>query len=175
MKRKDTSPPAFRHVYETVFPLIVRVVYKITGDMDSAEELCQEAFIRYYERRNKIPDANQAKYWLIRVAKNLALNYQKRKTREYRAYERSYFEPRHVDDSAEVGMMKEQSHEAVRDALNELPENLKVVLVLKEYGELSYREISSILGISEGNVKVRAYRAREKLAQNLKDGDVYVP
>lgn len=175
MKRNEYSPPEFKYVYESVFPLIVRVVYKITGDMDTAEELCQEAFIRYYERRHKIPDADQAKYWLIRVAKNLALNHQKRKGREYKAYERSFFEPKHVDDSAETGLMKEESHEAVRDALNRLPENLKVVLILKEYGELSYREISSILNISEGNVKVRAYRAREKLAQYLKDGDIYVP
>ena len=175
MKRNDESPPPFQTVYETVFPLIVRVVYKITGNMDTAEELCQEAFIRYYERRDRLPDVDQAKYWLIRVAKNLALNHQKRKGREYRAYERSYFEPKHIDDSAETGLMKEESHEAVRVALNKLPENLRIVLILKEYGELSYREISSILSISEGNVKVRAYRAREKLAQFLKDGDVYVP
>jgi RNA polymerase sigma-70 factor (ECF subfamily) len=45
-----------------------------------------------------------------------------------------------------------------------LPENLRIVLTLKEYAEMNYREIGRVLGISEGNVKVRVFRARERLA-----------
>ncbi len=53
--------------------------------------------------------------------------------------------------------------------LNLLPYKLRVVLVLKEYEGLSYREIGSIMGISEGNVKVRVYRGREKLEKIFKE------
>jgi RNA polymerase sigma-70 factor (ECF subfamily) len=63
----------------------------------------------------------------------------------------------------------------VQEALNILPEKLRIVLVLKEYGNLNYKEIASALDISEGNVKVRVYRARERLARYLKEGDLYVP
>jgi len=52
----------------------------------------------------------------------------------------------------------------VVEALEQLPENLRIVLVLKEYGELNYKEIGRALGISEGNVKVRVFRARERLS-----------
>ena len=45
-----------------------------------------------------------------------------------------------------------------------LPEKLRVVLIFKEYGEMNYKEIGRVLGISEGNVKVRVFRAREQLA-----------
>jgi len=165
----------FKAVYDAVYPIIIRIVYKITVNLEVAEELCQEAFIRYYQKMERIPDADQAKYWLIRVSKNLALNHAKRKGREQKAYERVFWEPKPREDSGEISVLKQESYKAVQEALQRLPENLRVVLILKEYGELSYREIGSVLGISEGNVKVRAYRARERLADNLKDGDVYVP
>ena len=53
-------------------------------------------------------------------------------------------------------------------ALQRLPEKMRTVLVLKEYGQLNYKEIGSILGITEGNVKVRVFRARERLLELLK-------
>jgi RNA polymerase sigma factor (sigma-70 family) len=59
----------------------------------------------------------------------------------------------------------------VQEALNRLPAKMRMVLILREYGDLNYREIAGILGISEGNVKVRAFRARERLAQLL-DGEI---
>ena len=48
-------------------------------------------------------------------------------------------------------------------ALEKLPKNMREVLVLREYGDLNYKEIGKVLGITEGNVKVRMFRAREQL------------
>ena len=175
MERRSSHAQQFRHVYDEVYPIIIRIVYRITGDLDSAEELCQDAFIKFYERIDLVADADQAKYWLIRVARNLALNFQKRRGRERRAYERVFREPPRREDSGETTVMKGESAQAVKDALNVLPESLRTVIIMKEYGELSYKEIAAVLGISEGNVKVRVYRARERLAEHLKEGDIYVP
>ncbi len=166
---------AFQHVYEDAFPILVRVVYRITGNMDAAEEICQEAFIRYYQRMDSIPDAQQGKYWLIRVSKNLALNHEKRKGRERRAYERAFHEPSPHMKSGEDHVLRGESVDTVQQALDTIPEKLRTVLILKEYGDLSYKEIGRVLGISEGNVKIRVFRAREKLMNNLNAGDVYVP
>lgn len=166
---------AFQHVYEDTFPILVRVVYRITGNMDAAEEICQEAFIRYYQRMDSIPDAQQGKYWLIRVSKNLALNHEKRKGRERRAYERAFHEPSQHMKSGEDQVLRGESVDTVQHALDTIPEKLRTVLILKEYGDLSYKEIGRVLGISEGNVKIRVFRAREKLMNNLNAGDVYVP
>ena len=175
MKWGSSHAQQFRQVYDEVYPIVIRIVYKITGDLDSAEELCQDAFIKFYERIDVVPDAEQAKYWLIRVAKNLALNFQKRRGRERRAYERVFREPSRTLESGETVVLKDESSQAVKDALDVLPESLRTVIIMKEYGELSYKEIASVLGISEGNVKVRVYRARERLAEHLKEGDIYVP
>ena len=163
----------FERVYRHVYPIIIRIAYRITGREDVAEELCQEAFIKYYERIDSFPDTEQAKYWLIRVAKNLALNSAKRTGRERRVYERVYHEPSRLLRSGEDEMIRREQEVAVQSALRQLPEKMRTVLILKEYGRLSYREIGAVLGITEGNVKVRVFRARERLFDLLKEGDTY--
>ena len=167
--------PEFQEVYRHVFPIIYRVVLRIVNNEDVAEELVQEAFIKYHEHRDRLADVAQSKYWLIRVAKNMALNHQKRKGREYKAYEKAFFEPKRVQDTGETTLLRKDSVRQVQDVLDRLPEKLRTVLVLKEYGELSYKEIGSIMGISEGNVKVRVFRARERIAKMMEEGDVFIP
>lgn len=165
----------FKAVYDAVYPLIVRIVYGVTGELHVAEELCQDAFIRYYQHMDTIPTREQAKYWLIRVSKNLALNHEKQRGRERTAYQRAYRQPVRGPESGETSYLKKEAYTAVQHALRELPDNLRSVLVMREYGNLSYREIAESLQISESNVKVRMHRARERLAQVLKEADIYVP
>ncbi len=158
-----------------VFPIIYRVVLRIVHSEDVAEELVQEAFIKYYENRHRLADSAQARYWLIRVSKNMALNYYKRKGREYRAYEKAFYEPKAEQQTGETRLLRKESAEKVQDVLRQLPQKLREVMVLKEYGGLSYREIGEVMGISEGNVKVRVFRAREQLAKLMEEDDVYIP
>ena len=127
MQRSTSKADRFRTIYDNVYPILIRVTYRIAGTMEVAEEICQEAFIRFYERVDAFPDADQAKYWLIRVAKNLALNAAKRATRERRAYERVSHEPLRVMESGEQTVLKKESQAAVQEALQHLPENLKML------------------------------------------------
>ncbi len=168
-------PPSFEAVYETLFPIIFRVSLRVTGDREIAEDLCHEAFIKLMERPNLLPDLNQCKFWLIRVVKNLSLNYEKRKTREKAAYSKLSRLTMGVTESSEKQLIQEETRSAVQKALDTLPYNLRAPLVFREYGDLSYKEIGSILGISENNVKVRIFRAREHLEKALMEGDMYVP
>jgi RNA polymerase sigma-70 factor (ECF subfamily) len=154
----------FRRLYETVFPILFRVAYRIAGSAEAAEDLCQEAFFRLHEKNMVFPSPDEAKYWLIRVVKNAALNYAKRKGRERKAYQRAFREDTRAVETGEAILLKKETREEVIEALEKLPENLRIVLILKEYGELNYKEIGRSLGISEGNVKVRVFRARERLA-----------
>ena len=163
------SNAEFRKLYETVFPILFRVSYRITTSEEAAEDLCQEAFFRLHEKSMVFPSPDEAKYWLIRVVKNAALNYAKRKVRERKAYQRVFREDVKPEDTGEATLLKKETREEVREALEKLPENLRVVLILKEYGELNYKEIGRSLGISEGNVKVRVFRARERLEGLLCD------
>ncbi len=165
----------FRQLYEKVFPILFRIAYRIAGSEEAAEDLCQEAFFRLHEKRMAFPNPDEAKYWLIRVVKNAALNYAKRKERERRAYQKAFREDHRQAETGEGQYIKEESKSEIRLAIDKLPENLRVVIMLKEYGDLNYKEIGRTLGISEGNVKVRVFRAREHLAAMMDKDGTYVP
>jgi RNA polymerase sigma-70 factor (ECF subfamily) len=160
----------FRALYDSAFPILFRVAYRIANSSEAAEDLCQEAFFRLHEKNMVFPNPEEAKYWLIRVVKNAALNYAKRKERERRAYQRAFREEIRQEESGEGHLVRKETTIEVRGALDKLPENLRMVLVLKEYAEMNYKEIGRVLGISEGNVKVRVFRARERLAALLQGG-----
>lgn len=162
----------FSRLYDTIFPILYRVAYHITNSEEAAEDLCQEAFFRLYEKNMVFPAPEEAKYWLIRVVKNASLNYAKRKDRERKAYQKAFreFSTQNLE-TGESLLLKRETKEEVRKALDKLPENLRMVLILKEYGDLNYKEIGRALGISEGNVKVRVFRARERLAGFLHAGE----
>ena len=161
----------FDRAYESLYPILFRIAYRITGSSTKAEDLCHEAFIKYWQREEPLPDLDQTKYWLIRVLKNISLNYEKKRSREQRAYGRFQKDTPQYSKPTDQEFFREQTRSMVQEALNRLPAKMRMVLILREYGDLNYREIAGILGISEGNVKVRAYRARERLAQLL-DGEI---
>ena len=167
--KNDGVNGEFQKLYQTVFPILFRVAYRIAGSEEAAEDLCQETFFRLYEKKMVFPNSEEAKYWLIRVVKNAALNYAKRKMRERKAYQKAFREDNRITETGESILLKKESREEVLKALEQLPENLRTVLILKEYTELNYKEIGRALGISEGNVKVRVFRARERLAALLSE------
>lgn len=165
----------FRKIYNSVMQTLFRVSYRIVNDEEAAEDLVHDSLIKMREKKLIFPSLDDAKFWLIRVVKNASLNYAKRKTREKRAYERALREDTRKSESGETELLKAETIEKTKAALEKLPENLRVVLILREYAELNYKEIGRVLGISEGNVKVRIFRAREQLAKIIGENDVYLP
>lgn len=196
MLSSDERPDdlGFKTIYEENVDMLLRVALRISNSTEAAEDIVHDAFGKLVEKKLVFPSGNDAKYWLIRVVKNAAINYAKRKGRETRAYEKWWRSEASPVENVEAGALtiKETGTEAgiqpsveedvlrgeiareLRRCLNLLPEKLREVLVLKEYGGMNYKEIGKVLGISEGNVKVRAFRAREALLKRMKGEDSHV-
>lgn len=169
-----TNQNDFRQLYNETFQLLFKIAIKIVEDEEAAEDLVHDSYIKTNEKKMVFPSMDDAKFWLICVVKNASLNYAKRKLREAKAYHKALIEGRQQMESGETEMLKEEAKEIALNALNKLPNNLKEVLVLKEYADMNYKEIGEQLGISEGNVKVRVFRAREQLAKLIGENDVYL-
>ena len=169
------DPQDFRKLYDATMPLLFKVAYRIVNDEEAAEDLVHDSYIKANEKQAVFPSLDDAKYWLIRVVKNASLNYAKRKVREANAYHKALYEGRQQMESGETDLLKAETIAKARQALDQLPPKLKEVLVLREYGGMNYKEIGKVLGITEGNVKVRVFRAREQLLKLLGEEDVYVP
>lgn len=170
----ESAVKDFNALYTQAFPVLFRVALRICLSQEAAEDLVHEAFARYVEKGIQFPNRDEALYWLIRVVKNASLNYAKRQGRQRRAYDKALRELRTEQaPEGEKTLLQEESRIELLEALEKLPDSLKATLLLKEYGDLNYKEIGQTLGISETNVKVRVFRAREKLAELLKE-DGYV-
>ncbi len=165
----------FKKIYDATMQVLFKVAFRVVGDEEAAEDLVHDSLIKMHEKNLEFPSIDDAKFWLIRVVKNASLNYAKRKGRERRAYEKALHEDRRQVDSGETEYLKTDAQKRVLAALEKLPPNLKMVLVLREYAELNYKEIGRVLGITEGNVKVRVFRAREQLSKIIGEEDVYLP
>jgi RNA polymerase sigma factor (sigma-70 family) len=167
--------PSFDAVYALLFPVIYRVSLRVTGSREAAEDLCHESFLRYLQHAPPLPDVDQAKYWLIRVVKNLSLNHEKRRRRERVAGAKlRQLSVGYSDESGEGMVLRAETRTGVQRALDTLPFTLRAPVVFREYGGLSYREIASVMGITENNVKVRIFRARERLEKALAEEGIHV-
>ena len=174
MEIKSSEYESFQRVYKEVFPVLMRVAYHVTFNMDASEDICREAFIRFYNRGLIFPTIDEAKYWLIRVTKNLSINFVKRKGREQVAVDKIKKQPLKIMKNGEDELISQETTYLVREAIQKLPEKLRAVLVLKEYSDLNYKEIARVLNISESNVKVRVHRAKQQLEKLLDREEVHV-
>lgn len=168
------EPADFKKIYDECMELLYRISYRVVNDEEVAEDLAHDSLIKANEKALVFPSLDDAKFWLIRVVKNASLNYVKRKDRERKAYEKVLYEDHRKFDSGETDLMKSETVKRTREALNKLPKKLREVIVLREYGDLNYKEIGKVLGITEGNVKIRIFRAREQLIKLIGEENVFM-
>jgi RNA polymerase sigma-70 factor (ECF subfamily) len=169
-----SDPKDFKTIYDATMQVIFKVAYRVVGEPEAAEDIAHDSFIKMNEKALEFPSIDDAKYWLIRVVKNASLNYAKRRSHEQQVYARALYEDRRQSESGETNYLKAETRKCAQDALDKLPANLKMTVVLREYAELSYKEISRVMGITEGNVKIRLFRARAMLAELIGKENVYL-
>jgi len=168
------NPVDFKKIYDASMQMLFKIAFKIVNDEEAAEDLVHDSLIKANEKGLTFPSINDAKYWLIRVVKNASLNYVKRKDRERKAYEKVLYEDHRKSESGETDLLKQETINKAKEALKKLPKNLQDVIMLREYADLNYKEIGKVLGITEGNVKVRIFRAREQLIKIIGEENVFL-
>jgi RNA polymerase sigma-70 factor (ECF subfamily) len=150
-------------------PLAYRVAQGVLRNSADAEDVAQEALLRAYRQFERLRDRSRFKAWLVRIAFRLALDrLRSGKRREVR--DTLWSQPEHHPPAAtaeDLAVSNEfQAH--LENALAELPEKLRLVLLLAAMEGHTIEEIASILGISTGTVKSRIFYARRQLAEKLR-------
>ncbi|MDX9990951.1 MAG: sigma-70 family RNA polymerase sigma factor [Anaerolineales bacterium] len=145
---------------------VINVVYRMCGDTQLAEDAAQEAFIQAWLNLPSFRPGSSLRNWLYRIAVNAALDSLRRAPKTpFVAFE-TLSAP---DGQAgpEAALLQKERSRSVQKAISTLPEASRAVLVLREYGGLSYQEISTALDIPLGTVMSRLNYARERLKQIL--------
>lgn len=150
-------------------PIAYRVARGVLRNTADAEDVAQEAMLRAYRRFDRLRDRTRFRAWLVRIAFRLALDrLRSGKRREARdtVWSQSEHQPP-VASAEEIAASNEfQSH--LEEALAELPEKLRLVLLLAAMEGHTIEEIAGMLGISTGTVKSRIFYARRQLAEKLR-------
>lgn len=143
------------------------------GSREDALEIAQQAFVRAWQKLSTFRGDAQFYSWLYRIARNIAASRARQNrlpTGSLEAWSAtSGLEPiANPADSPTAPMEQNERIQAVRTALQQLPEEFRQALVLKEIDGFSYEEISQILDIPMGTVRSRIFRARQELTERLK-------
>ncbi len=153
----------FRIFYEKQHGKLFSYLLRISGDYYLSMDIMQESFTRYFE---KYADNTRNVSLLYTIARNDFLD-QKRKAARHVEFDQTH-EPR-SEDPTEILEIK-QEYAQVLSAMKQLEDDEREILALVLSGDFNYKQIASIVNISEGNVKVKVHRARIKLRKILQSG-----
>lgn len=141
-----------------------------TGNREQAEEILQDVMLAAWENAANFEARSKVKTWLLVIARNRAINAQRKK--RVPVIELSQVFNLSGDDTGPMeAAVKQDRRDSVREALANLPEMQREILVLTFYHQLTGPEIAEVLGISVGTVKSRLHRAKEMLKRLLNQQD----
>jgi RNA polymerase sigma-70 factor (ECF subfamily) len=170
-------PMSFQAIYDEFQPKILRYMSNMVGEAD-AEDVTQEIFIKISQALPAFRGESKLSTWLYRIATNAALDrirtpaYQQKTSTITTEIVEGEVDDRNIWTGEKVPVLewqlvRKEMAECVQDYIRKLPENYRIVLALKEFEGLSNQEISDILGLAIGTVKIRLHRARERLKKDL--------
>jgi RNA polymerase sigma-70 factor (ECF subfamily) len=167
------SADALREAFESHLaecgPLAFRVARAVLRNTADAEDVAQEALLRAFRRFHRLRERERFRAWLVRIAFRLALDRARSaKRRELRETEWSRPERRAPAPNAEDLAARTQFAERLDRALDELPEKLRLVLLLAAMQGHTLEEVASMLAVPVGTVKSRLFLARKQLTEKLR-------
>lgn len=139
-------------------------MYKCLGNTDDSKDIVQDSFVKLWENHKNV-DRAKAKSWLFTTAHNGLINLLKKKGRTD-FYEESSLDRMSVATNEN---RRFEIKEMLEKSLAMLPAIQRSILLLRDLEGYEYREIGEILDLTESQVKVYLFRARQKLKDNLKD------
>ena len=158
-KAQKGDERAFAIILRTYETPVYNYVLRLTGDKVLAEDLTQEVFLRVYQGLPRFSARCKFTTWLFQVTKNRVLD-------ELRAKERRPVAPANLDDLPQLEVVDQpvervETIDALWRAIEVLPVDLKMALLLRDVVGLSYNEIADSLEITLATVKWRIFKARE--------------
>ncbi len=165
----DYNTDFFLDIFHRTKKKIYNFVLKMTYDRMMTEDIVQDVFLKFFESIDKLKSVSRAELWLFTTARNEIYQYYRKK--------KIHMDKYNPEDIANVKLSSEESLEDqlelndIRNHLqNELmfiPPEQKEVFLLKEYGGLSYKEISEMINIDVSLVKSRLYKVRRKMIDRI--------
>lgn len=162
---------AWSRLYQEHFDRVFRHIAYLTGDTGAAEDLVQETFARAFVGLGAFEGRGSFSGWLRGIAVNIVRTHWRSRYRGDRARDRleqmSQDAPIGADADPESGHLRQRRAEVLLAVLEGLPAQLREAFVLCDLQEVPVQQAAAELGVSPGNLRVRATRARAKIREEL--------
>jgi len=155
------------------------VIYNMTFNHDDAADLTQDAFVKAFRSLSKFKEKASFFTWIYRIGVNLTLSYlKKKKSRKFFSFDQYVSDGVSIKDSEKFSCSDSNSvrstlinelHEKLNEALSQLSDKHRTIVVLFEIDGLSHKEIASIMKCTEGTVRSRLHYAKLQLQSLLSD------
>lgn len=155
-------------VYQDYADFIYRFLYSHTHDAQWSQELTQETFLRAVGSISRYDGSCKLSVWLCQIAKHILWQELRKKSR-LKTEELSEEPPDFSMADGETNVLKEEQTLALYQAIHRLPELEREVVLYRISGELSFRQIGTILGKSENWSRTVFYRAKQKIRKELEN------
>jgi len=168
---------AFEELVNRYENTIMNMAYRLLGNRSDAADVCQEVFVLLLRKLGSFRGEAKFSTWLYRVSLNACHDHARRLRRHVSLSESPgedlpEMEQRLADeglDSPELSLEKTEVRNMVQEAITRLPHKFKEVIFLHDISGYNYKEVAEILDISLGTVKSRLNRARNRLAEELRE------
>ncbi|KPK38601.1 MAG: hypothetical protein AMJ65_12645 [Phycisphaerae bacterium SG8_4] len=153
---------SFGRLCERYYPALVAIAYSRLGDRDLAQDAAQETFFVAFRNISKLNSHEHFSRWVARICRNIASDMAKARSRE---------KALSIEDCRSLSKKDSSEHddvEIVRSIISELPVKTKEVILLRYYNQMSYEQISDVMGISQEAVNGRLRRAKRIVARQLR-------
>lgn len=147
---------------------VINAAFRYTGNPSVAEDLAQEAFLRVYRAAANYEPEARFTTWLFTIVRNICSNYRTREgSHDLDMETEEEWKLPASESNPESEAMREQLKRRVQKAVADLPESLRLPLILSHYQQMGYDEIAKTLDLSLSAVKVRIHRAKNLLLEKL--------
>jgi len=169
----ESEKSKFEYIYEKYKKLMLYKANGILNDWSLSEDAVSEAFIRVYKNMRKIddPDSGKTASFLITIVRNTAINILNKNKSMYVSDADIYENEWQSDFNLEEQVISETVADGMLKVVDKLKDELKDCFLMMYAHNMSYKEISRILNISEANVTVRIHRAKKKIIELLREED----
>ena len=151
---------------------LIYSVYKFCKDLELSQDITQEAFVKAFRNIDKFRGESSFYTWIYRIAINTAKNYFSNKSRGAETYNEDVLDGALSDlslnsDNPETLLAAEEMKDAVNQAFQNLPDEIRSTLSLREYDGLSYEEIAKVQNCPIGTVRSRIFKGRELINETF--------
>ena len=150
----------FKDIFQKNSRKIYHLCYGYTGDSDSANDLLQETFMKVWQNLDKFRNQAMISTWIYRIAVNTCLSY----LRVEKRHSKDELTDNIIENKIEEFSEKNEQVSLLYKCISNLEENERIIITMV-LDEVPYAEIAEISGISEGNLRVKIHRIKQKLAE----------